>query len=319
MDKKGRLMLKYPMEHGIITDWEAMNLVWSYIYKRELRINSEEHPLLVLESPLTPIHQRHKTAMIFFEEYNVPAFHLAPTCVAGLMASGRNSGIMLDIGDGVLSVVPILNGRMVAPGVRRMNFGGRDLTRYLARLLTESGVYLGNRSADLETIRYMKETTCYVALNFEEEMALVSRSNEIIKEFTLPDDQVIQLNSERSRCPEALFQPSLVGLESPGVHQLVYDAIAATRGDNVPLCYSNIVLSGASTLFRGFADRLHKEMTNLAPVAAKIKVVAPPERNYSNWIGGGIMSNLTHGVSWISKEQYDESGAGIVDVMCRYF
>ena len=83
--------------------------------------------------------------------------------------------------------------------------------------------------------------------------------------------------------------------------------------------YSNIVMSGGSTMFAGISERLAKELQGLAPAAMKVKVVAPPERKYSVWIGGSILSSLsTFQQMWISKAEYDESGPSIVHRKCEF-
>ena len=81
---------------------------------------------------------------------------------------------------------------------------------------------------------------------------------------------------------------------------------------------ANIVLSGGTTLFPGLADRLTKEMIALAPSSMKVKVVAPPERKYSAWIGGSITASMSSFQQrWISKQEYDETGPSIVHTKCR--
>jgi actin len=81
--------------------------------------------------------------------------------------------------------------------------------------------------------------------------------------------------------------------------------------------YGNIVLSGGNTMFPGIAERMTKEITALAPSTMKIRVVAPPERKYSVWIGGSIWSSLsTFQAMWISKAEYDEFGPAIVHRKC---
>lgn len=81
--------------------------------------------------------------------------------------------------------------------------------------------------------------------------------------------------------------------------------------------YANIVMSGGTTMYEGIADRLSKEVTALAPATMKIKVTAPPERRFSVWIGGSILSSLsTFATMWITKAEYDESGAPIVHRKC---
>jgi actin beta/gamma 1 len=77
--------------------------------------------------------------------------------------------------------------------------------------------------------------------------------------------------------------------------------------------YGNVVLSGGTTMFPGIADRMQKELTSLSPSSMKVKIVAPPERKYSVWIGGSILASLsTFQNLWCSKQEYDESGPGIV-------
>jgi actin, other eukaryote len=95
------------------------------------------------------------------------------------------------------------------------------------------------------------------------------------------------------RCPEVLFQASLIGMEAGGIHEMTYNSIMKCDVDIRKDLYSNIVLSGGTTMFPGIADRMSKEITALAPSSMKIKVVAPPERKYSVWIGGSILASLS--------------------------
>jgi actin, other eukaryote len=90
-----------------------------------------------------------------------------------------------------------------------------------------------------------------------------------------------------------LFQPSFVGMESPGIHEATYNSIMKCDVDIRKDLYGNIVLSGGSTMFPGIADRMSKEITALAPSSMKVKVIAPPERKYSVWIGGSILASLS--------------------------
>lgn len=70
-------------------------------------------------------------------------------------------------------------------------------------------------------------------------------------------------------------------------------------------------------MYPGLADRMHKEITNLAPSSMKVKIIAPPERKYSVWIGGSILASLsTFQQMWVSKQEYDEAGPAIVHRKC---
>jgi actin-related protein len=117
----------------------------------------------------------------------------------------------------------------------------------------------------------------------------------------------------RFRCPEALFQPSFLGLEASGIHELTYNSIMKCDLDIRKDLYGNIVMSGGTTMYAGISDRMQKEITALAPSSMKVKIVAPPERKYSVWIGGSILASLsTFAQMWVTKSEYDESGPAIV-------
>nr|KAF6414879.1 actin beta like 2 [Molossus molossus] len=244
--KRGILTLKYPIEHGIVTNWDDMEKIWHHTFYNELRVAPEEHPVLLTEAPLNPKANREK----------------------------------------------------------------------MTQILTERG-YSFTTTAEREIVRDIKEKLCYVALDFEQEMATAASSSSLEKSYELPDGQVITIGNERFRCPEALFQPSFLGMESCGIHETTFNSIMKCDVDIRKDLYANTVLSGGTTMYPGIADRMQKEITALAPSTMKIKIIAPPERKYSVWIGGSILASLsTFQQMWISKQEYDESGPSIVHRKC---
>ncbi|KAJ5073819.1 actin [Anaeramoeba ignava] len=315
--KKGILIKKYPIENGIITNWEDIEHVWHHTFYNELRVLPEEHSLLMTEPLLNPKVNREKTTQIIFETFNIPNFYLSNSPSLALLTSGRTTGIVIEMGYQFCNSVSIYEGNALNDSVLKMNIGGKDLTDYLMKILNERGYSFTTTYVEREIIRDVKEKLCYVSLNFDKEMELLNNSNSIEKNYELPYGNIITIGNERYRCTEPLFKPSLIGFSQIGIHEIIYNSIMKCDEELRKEMFGNIVLSGGTSMFQGIKERIEKEIKQLSPKNMKIKVIAPPERKYSVWIGGSILSSLSFfNRITISKEEYKEFGNSIIHKKC---
>jgi actin len=317
---RGVLKLMYPIESGIVTDWPLMEKVWEHCFTNELRVDPSEHKVLLTEAPLNPKVNREKMTSLMFETFQVQGLYIAIQAVLSLYSNGRTTGLVCDSGDGVTHTVPVYEGFSIPHAVKKNFIAGRAITDHMCNLLTADGIgEQGGVSAWKQIVRSIKEKLCFVSLDYEADSAKSANSSEMQKNYELPDGQTISINAPRFSAPEALFRPDLIkeGDEALGMHSMCFQSCIDCDIDIRKDLYSNVILSGGSTLYEGLPDRLEKELDALCPQSNMVKIIAGADRYYSVWTGGSTLSSLaTFEAQWITKEEYDESGSEIVHRKC---
>ncbi|KAI9291841.1 Actin/actin-like protein [Neoconidiobolus thromboides FSU 785] len=323
------LQLSYPLENGIVRNWEDMYHLWDYTFKEKLKIDPKGHRVLLTEPPMNPIQNRVKMAEAMLEHYGFDGFYIAIQAVLTLYAQGLVNGVVVDSGDGVTHIIPVYDGRSLPHLTRRLDVAGRDVTRYLIELLQMRG-YNFNRTADFETVRQIKEKFCYVSYDLEMDKKLANETTVLIEQYTLPDGRVIKLGSERFQAPECLFQPELVGVESPGVAELLFKCVQDADIDIRSELYKHIVLSGGSSMYAGLPGRLEKELKQLYLTKIlngdpsrldkfKVNIDDPPSRKHMVFLGGAVLAKIleSHPNAWVSKAEWEEQGVRALDKLDR--
>ena len=305
---------EYPIKRGIIENWDDMESIWRHLFETELKIDPSDFPVLLTETLFNPRANREKSTEIMFETFDIPSFFLAKQPVMSLYGSGRISGMVLESGAEVSLVAPIFEGVCLSNAANRIEFGGDRLTDYMVELLTKRGYSF--TTPDREMVRDIKEKIAYVTLDLD--MAMANKTSNDWRAYELPDQKVIEIQTERFQCPEALFRPSLIGMaNTPGFHKAINNAINKCDTQIQDDLFGNVVLGSGNTMFPGIADRLQKELCALIRPTTRLKVVAAPERKSSAWIGGSILGSLSmFGRMPITKAEYAENGPKFVHKKC---
>jgi len=308
LKKAGMCELRYPMERGYIQNVDDMVAVWHHVFWDQLNVDPEEQPVFISEPPLTPVGNRKLVTQLMFEKMQVPALHCCAQGVLELYASGRTSGLVVNSGDGCTTVTPIFEGCMVGSGTKRMNLAGMDVSNYLAKLIETSTGHSFTSPSELERLRDIKEKHCHIALDPDD-----GRKSKPVH-YELPDGQIITLGNELYEAAELMFQPTLQNLEVSGIGSMVRDSLEACARDVRKPMYANILLAGGNTMFEGLKPRLLKELYKRSNKSTEIVVHAPDDRKNSCWIGASILTSMSSFEKmWITKKEYEEYGASIVN------
>jgi len=317
---RSMLQLSYPMENGIVRNWEDMEHLWDYTFSEVLKVDPKQTKIMLTEPPMNPAKNREKMVSTMFEKYGFNSVYVAIQAVLVLYAQGLLTGVVVDCGDGVTHIVPVYEGFSLPHLTRRLDVAGRDVTRYLIKLLLLRG-YAFNRTADFETVRQIKEKLCYVGYDLELETRLAQETTVLVENYTLPDGRVIKVGSERFEAPEALFQPNLVDVEAVGMAEQLYNTIQAADIDIRSEFYKHIVLSGGSTMYPGLPSRLEKEIKQLYLTRTlnndisrlekfKVRIEDPPRRKHMVFLGGAVLADIMKDKEdfWVTKKEFEEKG-----------
>ncbi|XP_048335374.2 actin-related protein 7 [Ziziphus jujuba] len=306
-----------PVVRGFIRDWDAMeDLLHHVLYTGLGWVMGNEGQILFTDPLCTPKAVREQLVQLMFETFNISGFYASEQAVLSLYAVGRISGCTVDIGHGKIDIAPVIEGAVQHIASRRFEIGGIDLTKLLAQELGKSNPQVNISMSDVEKIK--EQFSCCA----EDELAYEKTQNVMPEKHILPDGQVITIGRERYTVGEALFQPSILGLEAHGIVEQLVRSISTVSSDNHRQLLENTVLCGGTASMTGFEDRFQKE-AGLCSSAVRPALVKPPEympenlTMYSAWVGGAILAKVVFPQNQhVTKADYDETGPSIVHKKC---
>lgn len=335
--RRGVCRLKYPVEHCMVTNWDDVETMYKHVFY-ELRAAPEDHPVLLTEGTLNPKFSREKLTQLMFEKFNVPAMYLVTQAVLALYATGRTTGLVVESGDGVSWVTPVVEGSPLPHAALRYDMGGRDVTDYLMKILHEDMGLSCTTTADRDMVCDIKEQLAFVAMDFDgacqkaaaqkpedrpcatyqpsEEMLKAASDKTFFDQRKRPDMPATGLPSSLHipvdllfRCPEVLFQPWLRGMSTCGIPDVAFNAVMKCDPDVRAELAANVVLAGGTMQIPGVAARLQQELSALMPTDMRVCVHPPADGQRLAWRGGSIVaSEEDFERMCITREEYWEHG-----------
>lgn len=299
--------LYFPIDRGVIKntdqDWDCIAYIWEHIIKNLMQEELSSANILITDSILNSRENRQHMAQMFFDNLGVNSLGIMPAPVLSLFSIGRSRGLVVDVGHGLTSIVPIFEGFALPHAVHKIPLGGQDITNYIHKNLSK---YLGPSQTFVS--RNISEQMVVVPLQYQQNVELLSEDKRF---YEMPDGKIMNVDNEvLANAGEILFNPKIVNLTMRGLPDQVIESILKCDNDLRPDMYGNIVLSGGSSMMKGFLERMEKDLKNRLDFHANaidIKVHADSFRQHAAWIGGSMLASLStfgqHMV--IKKEDWD--------------
>ena len=311
------------MKHGQIDDWDKIEQFWQQCFFKYLRCEPEDHACLLTEPPLNSPDNREFTAEIMFETFNVPYLYIGMQAMLAIAASWTNksahtlTGCVVDSGDGVTHVIPVVEGYPISNAIQHVPVAGREMTLFIADLLKDREPTVPPEDR-FTTAKNIKERYCKVAMhpsktfaNFDKDRSKYivqysGKSSKTGKTFTC------EVGYERFLAPEVWFSPELVSSEyTTPISVLIDRAVQLSPITNRTQLYNNIVLSGGSTTYHGLAQRLQADVQVLVNERLKenaereskrtgkqvqagtvnVQICEHKRQQYAVWYGGAMLAS----------------------------
>lgn len=294
--------IRLMVNKGVVENKDDYDMIFRHVFEKELKVDSTQRPVVISE----PVHNtegdRKNMVEVLFETFRVPALYIASAPALVLYNTCQTDGVILDIGDSFAQVASIYEWTPMPQTLMRTSVAGRAVTEFAQRSMKKTDYHFANESG-FQLSKVMKESVGAVALDFDERM----KDTDTIQ-FKVSEDSDITLGGERFRYSELLFQPKLDNVDCFGAAELIYESVMRSDIGLRKQLFANVMISGGTTLFTGFEERLEKELHRFAP-NAEIKILPTANRTCGAWVGGSFLGCLElFGKMVVTREEYQESG-----------
>ncbi|TMW61771.1 hypothetical protein Poli38472_010834 [Pythium oligandrum] len=368
--QRARMHYMRPIERGYCVNWNVETELWTHLFsKKMLNMQPRDHALVATAPLFAPTVVNETMDQVVFEEFGFQAYARVPAAEMCVLSYAEYSAqaastpapkrrradpassssteeeeevavsafhesscqLVIDSGFSFTHVVPLVNGRVYQPGVKRINVGGKLLTNYLKEIVSYRQ---WNVMDETMVINELKESLCYCSMEFENELKRYHTDRQSRKHWILPDfvrtfeghlrtedelvngpnddDQALEMGVEMITVPEVLFHPSDIGIDQAGLAEVVMQSVRQCPEELHATLLENILLVGGNTKFRNFRERLERDLRPLVPVDYQIQIHTPDDPILATWRGSSIFAqseDLT--TRSVTKQEYDEHGSNI--------
>mmetsp|Transcript_7196 Transcript_7196/g.10630 ORF Transcript_7196/g.10630 Transcript_7196/m.10630 type:complete len:406 (+) Transcript_7196:17-1234(+) len=330
--------LSFPIKEGQVNNWDDMERYWQRCIYSHMRIEPQDHTFLLTEPPMNPPENREQMAEIMFETFDCAGLYIGVQAVLALfgcnMYKERNTltGTVVDSGDGVTHIIPVGHGYVISSCIKHIPIAGRDITKYIAKSLKDRHSNIPAEDL-MDVARNVKEQYSYVCKDMEKEILDYRDPNSSkFKTYSAPGKTTgtplsLKVGQERFLGPEVFFSPEKFTRDWDKPIDLCLDQ--TIQGCPIDLrrdLYSNVVLSGGTTLFKNFdrrltstlqkrvSDRLksYSQQSGINPPPIECKINAFPTQRYAVWFGASLFASSSEFSGVVhTREQYQEVGPSI--------
>ena len=307
IDNKGKI----PTNEEGLKDLEGL---FSYIFEEKIKINEYAYDIFIIDSIFTTSKERKAIAQILFEKFNIYHLHFEPQSIMTLFSTSKTSGLVVDSGEMITEIVPIIEGYIISQGIYNFPISGYELTKRFESVYKD--IFDINKvSNHYWMAQKIKEEFSEILPNSNDFVEIISKKNENKKEYILPDGNIVELGNEIYEIPESIFNPNILEMETNNLPKTILDSINKCDISTRKELFNNIILGGGNTFIKGFDTRLKNEIEGIKK--RNCGIISLKERKYSAWIGGSGISSLSNfSNKWITRNDYFEYGEKLFD--CDY-